>query len=282
MTVTYKGIDAESRSAANNKGIRTYSITYKLESDSTSDTASDVGNDANLPSIGEVHAEDAQAYCVSLDINCVAGWKWWTATATWTTERELAEDPEDDEVLVSWQSEIYQEAIFQDIDGNGILNSAGDYFIDPVPTRDNVHFIAKIRKNVQSVPSWVLSKQNNVNSGQITIGGLTIAAGLARMSRLVIGERQRRGSIDFYEISFEIHIHESGWRLEPLDAGFREIDYGSRVPVQITDENGDEPTAPVLLDGTGNVLESPTASTAVYGNYQIYLESDLTSLPGIT
>jgi len=280
MTVTFVGIDPLSRSAANNKGIRTYSITYKLESDDTSDTASDVGNNSNLPSIGSIHATDTQAYCVSLDIDCVAGYKWWTATATWTTERQLAEDPEDDEVFVSWQSEIYQEAIFQDIDGNGILNSAGDYFIDPVPTRDNVHLIAKIKKNVRQVPTWVLNKQNNVNDSLIQIGGLDIPAGRARMSRLAIGDRQRRGDINFYEISFEIHIHEKGWRMEPLDAGFREIEYGELV--QIKDINGDEVTTPVLLNGSGEVLEDPSTVNAVYGNYQIYLESDLTVLPGIS
>ena len=143
MAVTYIGPDAESRSAANNKGIRTYSITYKLEA-AEDDTASDVGNDANLPSIGSRHAEDAQAYCTTLDIQCVGGKRWWTATAVWSTERELGEDPEDDEVKISWSSEIYQEAIFKDINGNGLLNSAGDYFIDPVSTRDNCHLTGSV------------------------------------------------------------------------------------------------------------------------------------------
>lgn len=279
MTVTYIGVDPESRTAANNKGVRTYSQVYKLEVSSTSDTPSDVGNDSNLPSIGSVHSEDNQAYCQSLDVQCVAGYKFWEVTATWSTERELSEDPADDEVRVAWSSEIYQEAIFKDIDGNGLVNSAGDYFIDPVPTRDNVHLIAKIKANVRQVPTWVLTKQNNVNDGIITIGGLQIPAGLARMCRLEIGERERRGNINFYALSFEIHIHETGWRMEPLDAGFRKLEYGD--PVQIKDKNGDEVTTPVLLDGEGGVLTDITPETAVYGNYQIYVESDLTVLPGI-
>jgi hypothetical protein len=152
--------------------------------------------------------------------------------------------------MVSWSSEIYQEPVFSDVNGGSVTNSAGDYYIDPVPTRDNVHLIAKIRSNVTSVPAWVLSKQNNVNSGVIVIGGLSIAAGLARMSRLEIGERQIRGTTSFYQVSFEIHIHEVGWHLTPLDVGFRRLVTGE--PVQIrTDDTG----ATVLCGGgSGEIM----------------------------
>ena len=278
MTINYKGVEKESRSASNRGGVRTYSEVYKIEA-TASETAYEVGSNTNLPSIGDVHADDNQAYCVSVDPQCVAG-NWWEVTAQWSSGRRLdATDPAQDEIMISWTSEIYQEAIHEDVNGNAILNSAGDYFIDPLVTRDNSHFIAKIRANVRGVPAWVLSKQNHVNSGIITIGGLQIAAGLARMSRLEISERQRRGNIDFWVLSYEIHIHENGWRARPLDAGFRKLEYGE--PVQIKDKNGDEVTTPVLLDGEGGVLTDITPETAVYGNYQIYVESDLTVLPGI-
>jgi hypothetical protein len=278
MTITYHGVEKESRNASKLRGVRTYSETYKLEA-TASETAYQVGSDSNLPSIADVHADDDQAYCISIIPRCVAG-NWWEVEAQWSTERRLDADPEQDEVRVSWTSEIYQEAVYRDVDGNGILNSAGDYFIDPLTTRDNSHIIAKISSNHSSIPAWVLSKQNNVNSSQITIGGLVIAAGLARMSRLEISERQRRNAIDFYTMSFEVHLHEDGWRARPLDAGFRRLEYGE--PVQIKDQNGDEVTTPVLLDGNGEVLDPVTPETAVYGNYQIYVESDLTSLPGIS
>lgn len=280
MTVTYHGIIPDKRTATNAAGIRTYSDTYRLTSDSKTDTASTVGNNANLPSIGSVHAEDAQAYCNNLAITCTDGYTGWEAVATWSTERTMSStDPADDEVKVSWTSEVYNEPVFQDVNGNAILNSANDYFIDPGPSRDSVHVIAKIKANVRQVPAWVLSKQNHVNSGIITIGGLQIAAGLARMSRLEISERQRRNNNDFYALSFEVHIHSDGWRLKPMDVGFRELEYG--VLVQIKDTNGDEVTTPVMLDGEGKAQADPSPESAIFGNYQVYVESDLTGLPGI-
>ena len=281
MTVTFIEQIPGSRQATNRLGIRSYTTAYRLETDSQADTAADVGNHTSLPGIGSKFSDDAEAYCNNIDISNTAPWKGWTATYQYSTERTISQtDPADDEVKVSWTSEVYQEPVFQDVNGNAVVNSAGDFYIDPAPSRDAVHIIARIAANVRSVPTWVLSKQNNVNSGLITIGGLQIAAGLARMSRLEISERQRRNNINFYAISFEIHIHSDGWRMQPMDVGFREIEYGELV--QIKDKNGDEVTTPVMLDGEGVAQKDPSPESAVFGNYKVYVESDLTSLPGIS
>ena len=291
MTVTFKNIIAGSRRATNTKGVRNYSQSYLLTTDTLADTAYDVGSHASLPKIGDVFADDSYAYCTTLEVTNHAPFQGWTVTATWSTERTIdASDPTADEIMVSWSSEIYQEPVFTDVNGGSVTNSTGDYYIDPVPTRDNTHLIAKIRSNVTSVPAWVLSKQNNVNSGTIVIGGLTIAAGLARLCRLEIGERQLRDTTSFYQLSFEIHIHEVGWHLTPLDVGFRRLEYGEPVQIRTDDTgatvlfpNGEEPTQPVLLDGAGEVLDvSLLPAGAVYRDHQIYVESDLTSMPGIS
>ena len=291
MTVTFKNIIAGSRRATNTKGVRNYSQSYLLTTDTLDDTAYDVGSHASLPKIGDVFADDSYAYCTTLEVTNHAPFQGWTVAATWSTERTIdASDPTADEIMVSWSSEIYQEPVFTDVNGGSVTNSTGDYYIDPVPTRDNTHLIAKIRSNVTSVPTWVLSKQNNVNSGVIVIGGLSIPAKMARLCRLEIGERQLRDTTSFYQLSFEIHIHEVGWHLTPLDVGFRRLEYGEPVQIRTDDTgaivlfpNGEEPTQPVLLDGTGEVLDvALLPAGAVYRDHQIYVESDLTSMPGIS
>lgn len=282
MTVTYLGEIDGDRKAQNRLGVRSYTRAFKLESDDKTDSAYDVGSNASLPVIGSTYADDTQAYCQTLSVDNTDPWKGWTVTAEYSTERTIdSTDPANDEVLVSFTSEIYQAPVFADTSGNAILNSAGDYFIDPVPHRDISDFIAKVRANVQSVPTWVLSKQNNVNSGQITVGGLVIAAGKAKLQRIEIGERQRRNDIDFYQLSFELHCREGGWLLEPLDAGFREIESGALVQIKNAGDE-EEPNSPVPLDGSGVSLAAPTPSTAVFGSFTVYTTSDLTTLPGIT
>lgn len=281
MTVTLKGEIPGDRKATNSQGQRTYTRAFRLESDDKTDGPFTVGSTSGLPLIGTAHPEDSSAYCTELQVDNDEPWQGWKVTANYSDARELhPTDPAQDEIKVSWDGEIYQESIIEDVDGDAIVNSAGDYFIDPVPTREASHLIAKIRLSVIAVPSWVISYQNAVNNAAITIGGLAIDAGLAKVQRISVGEKEYRNGVGFYPFSYEVHIHKDGWRFRPLDAGFREIVDGELV--QIKDSNNDEPTTPVPLDGSGAPLALPTPATAVIGNYQIYPELDLSQLPGIT
>lgn len=269
------------RTARFSGGNWTYSRTWLVKTNNKLDREDTVAGASGLPVYAEAHPANANAYANEISYaQADSTDTLWHVTATYTTERDLNSDPSNDEVLVSWDSEIYQEALFEDVDGEGIVNSAGDYFIDPVPTRDAAYLIAKIRANVTSVPTWVIDLQNAVNDSQITVGGLAIAAGLAKLQRLTIGEREKRDSTTFYPLSFELHIKKEGWRLEPLDAGFRAISGSDRNNIQ--DGNDSEVNQPVLLDGAGGELANPGPTTAVFLDFEIYQERDLTVMPGVS
>lgn len=276
------------REASFNGGVWTRTRAFLVQTDNRYDSDNVARTASGLPAYADTHPADSTCYATTLTASQRDETPFaWIITVGYSSERELNENPESDEVMVSWTSEIYQEPVFKDVSGDGIMNSAGDYFIDPTPTRESAHLIAKIRANVASVPAWVLSYQNAVNSGPITIGGLAIGAGLAKMQRLEIGERQLRGVYPFYEVSFEVHIHSEGWRLTPLDAGFRYLVGGLPVQIKIDDtgavsSTGDEPTTPIPLNGSGGVLAGPTPETAVFSDFQIYPELDFTVLPGVS
>ena len=107
MTVTFKNIIAGSRRATNTKGVRNYSQSYLLTTDTLADTAYVVGSHASLPKIGDVFIDDSYAYCTTLEVTNHAPFQGWTVTATWSTERTIdASDPTADEIMVSWSSEI--------------------------------------------------------------------------------------------------------------------------------------------------------------------------------
>jgi hypothetical protein len=270
-------------------GIRTCSITQLVKTDAKTDRENVVGAAPGVPGYGDPHPGFAVAYAVTQSITEHSETPLaWLVVTNYTSKRTLDPNPLDDEVLVDWNSEIYQEVVQFDIDGNAVLNSAGDYFIDPTPTRDAIHLIAKIQANVASVPAWVITYQNAVNNASVTIGGLVCAAGLVKIQRITIGTREERGGVMFYKFSYEAHIHKEGWRLKPLDAGFRYLTYeGVPIPIKLDAEgavstSGDEVTTPVPLDGSGGMLVSPSPATGVFGNFKIYDELDLTVLPGIS
>ncbi len=294
MTVTYIGeVD---RKGKNSLGVRTYTRTFKLKTDTPTDGVFQVGSNGSLPVIGSTFVGDPYAFCISLNIENTDPWAGWTATAEYTTDQGLAQgaqsetgNPVDDDPVITWSSEIYQEPVFRDTSGNAILNSAGDYFIDPAPTRDVSHLIARIAKNVASVPSWALSYTNAVNSGAITIDGLDIAAKLAKVQRIDIGGIELRGEYTYRKITTEIHLHRDGWNLEPLQAGFNHKDGGVVKPILVKDlDSGGNSidrspvSQPVPLTDDGAILQNPTPGTARFGDFTIYDELDLTNLPGVS
>ena len=297
MTITYLGESNESGSstAQNSKGKRSYTRKFRLETDDKTDRAYDIGSHASLPVIGSVHPEDANAYCTDISVTNSNPWKGWTVTATYSDERTLQQSssgngPEDDEVLISWQSEGYEEVVTTDtVTGKAILNSAGDPYDEP-PTRESTHLVASIQANFLSVPAWILSYQNAVNSDAITIGGLAIAAGLAKMSNLSIGNRQIRNGTNYYPVSFDIKIKKDGWKFEPLESGYRQRK--SPLPLPGSDEKVDclgadkkVVSEPVPLDAFGIQLDigDPSTTTFAYGDFTIYPQLAFAgNLPGVT
>ena len=282
MTVIYHGEDHEARKGKNELGSRSYTRVFKLETTLKTEDVFDVGSHAYLPKIGDAYPRDAEAFCQSLEVQCVAGWKQWTVTAGYKVAEQSKEDPGDDSYKLSWSSEIYQEPVFKDADGDGVMNSAGDYFVDPPVQRDAVQLIAKIKQNYTTIPDVILSLQNTVNDSAITIGGLSIDERLARMTRVEVSDWKKRGNYKYYTVSFEIHIKKEGWRPEILDAGLREIDPDDDTKRKhIQDDEGEDVTSPVPLDGEGKKLVNPAPSDAEFLEFQIYPEGDLTQLPGV-
>ena len=269
----------DARESSFDGGIWTRSRSWLVQTSLKTDRENIVMGALGLPAYADKHPADIFSFAKTISYSQKSESPLaWVVTCGYSSELELNEDPELDEPSISWDSEIYQQPIFKDVSGNSILNSAGDYFTDPMPTRESAHLIAKISANVSSVPAWALSYQNAVNADAIKIGGLVIASRLAKMQRLSIGPKQKRGSYPFYTVSFEIHLQLEGWHLEPLDAGFYQIVAGEREPCKI---GGSEVTMPVTLNGAGVQLELPTPETSVYGNFQIYNEYDLSVLPGV-
>lgn len=234
----------------------------------------------DLPRIGSAHPSFPGAFLEDIAYEQQENKAEWLFSLSYTSERELKEDPIEERPRVSWDGEMYTEAISKDVNGDAILNSAGDYFIDPSPTKEKSHLIAKIKSNVQTVPQWVLSYRNVINNSAITIDGLAIPAEKALIHRPQIGEEKLRNDIYYREVSLDVHIHPDGWKLEVLDVGFREIATGRRD--QVKDSNEDEPTTPVPLDGSGIALLDPNPSNVVFLEFDVRDAKDFTLLPGIS
>lgn len=275
----------KARKAKSQSGVLTATRVFQVKLDRSDLPNAEliVANASGIPREGQQHPTLLTAYCVSVELGQQDNGVEWFVTCQYSSEKEMAEDPTFDPVEIEWDGEIYTEAIYQDRDGNAIVNSAGDYFVDPTPTKEKSHLIASITANVDSVPTWVVDYRNVVNDAAIVIDGLTIAAGLAYIQRPKISKKQYRNDQEYRTISYDVHIHPDGWSLKPMDVGFRKKNAtDSTKRDQITnDGDEEEPTTPVPLDGSGGVLANPTPSTVVFLEFDVDAEMDFSALPGI-
>lgn len=277
MTVIFRGELGAGRRATNNRGMRSYSRQFRLETTLQSEGPFAVGSDSNLPLIGSLHPEDSGAWCTTLSVENTDPWKGWLVTAEYSSERELNETATSDAAIITWSSEQFQRPVIVDQDGEAIVNSAGDPF-DPPHMIDDSRRVVTVTKNLATVPSWILTYQDAVNSADFTVDGVSIAEGKAKMQSVTIGEPQSRNGNTFRTVTFSMHLEKNGWLFKPLDAGFRTKIDGVMANVR-NDDDGELPALPVPLDGFGNVLVDPSPSTAIYLEFTVYETKDFSLLP---
>ena len=278
MAVTYVGELSEGRRAQNSKGIRTYTRVFRLTTSSQTDDAYTVGSNGSLPVIGNTHPSDGNAYCTDLDVQCVRGWRIWDVTATYSTERVLSSTPTSDPTYITWDTEQFQKPATQDKDGKGVVNSAGDPFI-PAEQMDDSRRVVTVQKNLTAVPSWILSYQDAVNSDAFTVDGYSIAIGEAKMQRVSVGPPEIRNGTTFRQVTFVIALRRDGWAYKILDQGFNEKDPADTTKRKAIYINGQLPSSPVLLDGTGKAQTDPKTANAVYLTFNVYKTQAFSSLP---
>ena len=237
MAVTFHGVT--NRSAQNNAGRRTYSVTFRLSTDDKADGPFAVGSHPDLPVIGSLWPEDQTAYCQSLSVENSDPWRGWHVTANYTDERTYgtalgsgssggnpgtgtssnpykaeggSTDPNYDEVLISWSGHTYEEVITNDaVDGVPIVNSAGDPFSEPT-TREVTDAICTVNyRSTAGVPNEVLVLQNKVNSAAVEIDDRVFAARSLRMQNLTVGPREFRNGQSFRNVSYQLK-YRSGRR----------------------------------------------------------------------
>lgn len=267
MTVYFLEEDAGSRTATNSRGVRTYTRAFKFRVDNQTDDAWEVGSHPDSPRIGQAFRD---AWCISVTPACTDPWKGWTVTAEYSSEREMNEDPTQDAMQIRVYTEQFQKPAVFDKNGEKIVNSAGDPFDPPLMMDDSRRVISLVR-NVAAYPSWVLSYQDAVNSDSFTVRGITYAAGVGKVQSVSISDGQIRNGYQFYTLEVLIHLQKNGWILQPLDVGFRELDYAGTSLINILNPGDNErPSAPVPLDGAGRALANPSTTNNVLLSYSVY------------
>lgn len=196
-------------------------------------------------------------------------------TKPWGDEEE-EKPPLDRRARIRWSTTKYQKALEKDINGKGIVNSAGMPF-NPPPLKDTSRWTATVTKNLALVPPYVLDLPDKLNSGSFTLGGVTVAPKVAKIMAINIGELQVEQDQEFYSFQYTLEFDPiDKWKGKYLQQGILQKSGSDRIPC--IDKHGQPVRSPVPLDSAGAQLSNPTTDNVVYTDYDICDSVDFNSL----
>lgn len=261
-----------------------------------------------VPQFNSEHPSYSFATLRNYRVTCTHPWKGWTIEAQYSSEplqkteeeRQSEPDPLLRAAKISWETHEYTEPVFRDVDGQAILNSAGEYY-DPPPERVASYWVVNVEKNMPGVPVWLLDYANAVNDDEFAIDGIVVQKGCAKLSAIGIGEPTRENGVWFRKVTMRFEIRKPphgfrvflpnhdpntdptpavpyGWHMLILDQGLRQRVATGEL-FNIVDNKKREITSPWPLDGKGKAIVNPTPANGVFFRYKIYPERDFSILP---
>ncbi len=261
------------------KMVRQYTRNWRVVTSNNHDNAATILSDYRFPLVGVTYPNDIFAFCRSIvPRNTAKSKRVWIVTATYSTERQIVENPLADPAEIEWDTVDRTRPFFKDKDGLAILNAAGFYF-DPPVEDDDSRWVATVVGNVPAVPSWLGAYRNAINTDAFTLDGYSVGVRMAKMAAIRIGKWQERNHIQYRVLTMKIGLNEDTWIKETLNDGFYELASGGADPTHIEDTNGDKVTMPWPLDSDGKMIAKPTPANATFISSSTAKEKAFSSLP---
>lgn len=280
-------------SSVNDQNVTEYTRRFRVIADSKLASPFAIRQASGLPQRGDAFERqlgtttdrDETATCKSISVsqdedNPLL----WNVRATYgrmdSEAEQVAENPLERPSEIAWSFASFTKVAEQDINGRGILNSAGDYFDPPAEIDDSRLVLAITRNEAAFNPAIATDYQDALNSdtwygfepGQVKL--TAISAQRAIENRRI-----------YWRVSYEFHFRRDTWKLKILDRGKRKI-AGSPdflAYINARDENGTElhdtpVTEPVPLDGNGGELLGPSPNTVHYLEFDVYKSRSFAAL----
>lgn len=251
--------------------ISRYTRVFRAITDSATDEAAVVLAYADCPRVGSIYTPDPRAYCQRVRPRQESFAKIvWIVTASYSSERELEEDPLNEPAAISWSTASYTRPVYKHRAGPNagklIVNAANRPPNPPIEDDDS-HWGANVRKNVISVPAWLGAYRNAINSTAFFLDGYAFGARMAKMNAMEVSEWQERNGVNFKVLTMRIDLNEETWVRSMQNDGMEDI---NGKPCE--DDKGQPVTEPTPLTAAGMQLPWPIvlANVNFYDAYTCY------------
>ncbi|MEM9019935.1 MAG: hypothetical protein AAGC44_05170 [Planctomycetota bacterium] len=180
-----------------------------------------------------------------------------------------APDPLNRPPDIAWGSNTYERVLEKDINGNPIVNSAGDPFDPPLTQRLNVPAVEISYNQAGYNPDTYQPFVDSVNNAIITIAGMDDIDAKGAMLEKHRHRKLFENGTAYHRLTFNVEVAGSYLR-EVLDRGWHRLPDGAAEEghylgngvfqkPEIMNADGVKPNAPVLLNGAGQPLANGAA-----------------------
>lgn len=270
----------ENREAGyNQKAEHTYRRTFAVVMTGRDDDPAKVR--LPLPAAGDVYVGsdgtvDAASYVQDVRLRQDTEDPWlWRAEVSYgpksTDAAEVVEDPLAQPARVSFSSKLVNVVMTKDAEGKAAENSAGDPY-DPPLEMEEVRIVMKVQKNLATFdPMSILKYAGAVNESE----WFGVGEKMAKCNAIQADPKTERGK-SYWEVQAEFELRATGWAVEVLDAGFRELDELDQWVQVIDPRTGTFAAKPVPLDGEGHALASD--AEPVFLSFDVYKAEDFNQM----
>lgn len=185
-------------------------------------------------------------------------------TCSYDSTRQETEDPLDEPAKITTDADEFEETYFADKSDpvKYAVMTSGEPFGE-LPKRDAARRIITIEKNVPAETDdsdYDAYLDPVLNSGNVTIRGLTYTVGQLKTTPPKLSEIQERNGIEYRVFSIKLKANVDGWdqKYESRGLYFRHFDGSNYVMRRATDADGNPVEQPVALDEDGFPLAPGT------------------------
>lgn len=281
MAVTEVSLRIPAEGSIDQRGQRSYTAEYKVVTDDADDGADVILSASGLPGPGDSYGSGANiAFFVSSsarrETKLATGGAVWHVTVSygpydWATATPVG-PPTDWPIKFRFEPEEFERPCIVDVDGNAILNSAGQPFAEPIMREDSRRVWVVTRNEALSGFDPVAAELFANKLNLYTWNGA--APKTVKAKPYVTGDIQYSQELGgfWFPVTYRFHYNPDGWAEAPLDRGFSELDTSTSPPKlkNIKDKEGQDVKEPALLDGSGSRLADPSPGNEVFLEYHIY------------
>jgi hypothetical protein len=176
--------------------------------------------------------------------------------------------PMDKPMEISWDAIRLDEVCMYDVDGNPILNTALDPYIDPPVTRDGSRPMLILVRNEPSFnEDFVESYRDAIN-----VDEFWGKAPKTMKVEKIAGQRVNQPDYGwYYTVRYEFAYNSKTWVKDIVETGYRQLSTDGTRREQII-INGIPPTSPVTLDASGRYFKPDDPTQAVHTRWRVYPE----------